>query len=43
VTFSVARAKSPLRQRLDEAGLTAKVGEERFYPAVRAAVENARP
>jgi SulP family sulfate permease len=42
VTFSVARAKSPLRKRLDEAGLTARIGEERFYPTVRAAVENAR-
>jgi sulfate permease, SulP family len=42
VTFAVARAKSPLRRRLDEAGLTARIGEESFYPTVRAAVENAR-
>jgi MFS superfamily sulfate permease-like transporter len=38
VTVVLARVKAPLRLRLDEAALTARIGEERLYPTVRAAV-----
>jgi sulfate permease, SulP family len=38
-TLVFARAKSPLRQRFDEVGLTETIGEHRFHPTVRAAVE----
>lgn len=39
VALSIARAKSPLKERLDEAGLTAEIGEQRFHPTVRSAVD----
>jgi hypothetical protein len=31
--------KDPVRRRLDDAGVTERIGAERFYPTVRAAVE----
>jgi hypothetical protein len=34
----IARAKAPLKQHLD-AGLTSEIGEKRFDPTIRAAVE----
>ena len=39
ITLRVARMKSPVRQRLDDAGLTLDIGPERFHPTVRAAVD----
>jgi SulP family sulfate permease len=39
IELSIARAKSPLKEHLDEASLTAEIGGERFYPTVRVAVE----
>jgi len=42
VRFAVARAKSPLRERFERAGLTARIAENRFFPTVRAAVEAGR-
>lgn len=38
VTFVVARLKGPTRERFDATGLTALIGEQHFYPTVRAAV-----
>ena len=38
VGFVVARLKSPLRERFDATDLTRLIGEEHFYPTVRAAV-----
>jgi SulP family sulfate permease len=38
VGLAVARMRAAIRERLDEAGLTAVVGAERFHPTVRAAV-----
>ena len=35
----VARAKTPLLQRLDESGFAAELGRDRFYPTVREAVD----
>lgn len=42
IELSVARLKHPLRERLEEAGLTEHIGPERFHPTVRAAVAAAR-
>jgi sulfate permease, SulP family len=39
IVLAIARAKSPLKKRLDEASLTAEMGGERFHPTVRAAVD----
>jgi sulfate permease, SulP family len=39
VALVVARMKDPVRRRLDDAGVTERIGAERFYPTVRAAVE----
>jgi high affinity sulfate transporter 1 len=39
IVLAIARAKSPLKKRLDEASLTAEIGGERFHPTVRAAVD----
>lgn len=39
IVLAVARAKSQLKERLDEASLTREIGEERFHPTIRAAVE----
>jgi high affinity sulfate transporter 1 len=41
IVLAIARAKSPLKKRLDEASLTAEIGGERFHPTVRAAVDAA--
>jgi high affinity sulfate transporter 1 len=41
VVLAVAKAKTPLMERLEEAGFTAELGEEHFYPTVRAAVASA--
>jgi MFS superfamily sulfate permease-like transporter len=38
ITLAIARLKGPTRDRFDAAGLSATIGEERFYPTVRAAV-----
>jgi MFS superfamily sulfate permease-like transporter len=38
ITLVVARMKAPIRDRFDAASLTAKIGADRFYPTVRAAV-----
>jgi sulfate permease, SulP family len=38
ISIVVARMKSPMRERFDAAGLTARIGARRFYPTVRAAV-----
>jgi sulfate permease, SulP family len=38
VDLVVARAKTPLMQRLDESGFVAELGGDRFYPTVREAV-----
>jgi sulfate permease, SulP family len=43
VTLVLARLKTPVRERLDAAGVTAAVGTERFYPTVRAAVAARTP
>ena len=39
VHLLIARLKDRPKQRFDEAGLTAAIGEENFYPTVRAAVQ----
>jgi SulP family sulfate permease len=39
IRFVVARAKAPLRERFDRAGLTDRIGAEGFFPTVQAAVE----
>jgi hypothetical protein len=38
VTMRVARMKTPVRHRLEVAGIAARIGSERFHPTVRAAV-----
>ena len=38
VELAVARAKTPLMERLDEGGFTDELGEDRFFGTVRAAV-----
>jgi high affinity sulfate transporter 1 len=39
VAVAVARVKGPVRQRLDDAGATAAIGSDNFFPTVRAAVD----
>jgi sulfate permease, SulP family len=39
ITFVVARSKGPMRTSFDSAGLTRRIGEDNFYPTVRAAVD----
>jgi sulfate permease, SulP family len=39
IVLVIARAKAPLKEHLDDAGLTREIGEARFHPTVRAAVE----
>jgi SulP family sulfate permease len=39
IVLVIARAKASLKQHLDDAGLTREIGEARFHPTVRAAVE----
>jgi sulfate permease, SulP family len=39
VELVLARAKTPLMERLEESGFSSDLGEERFYPTVRKAVE----
>jgi MFS superfamily sulfate permease-like transporter len=39
VALVVARMKDPVRRRLDDAGVTERIGAERFYQTVRAAVK----
>ena len=38
VTLRVARMKTPVQERLDDAGTTARIGRDHFHPTVRAAV-----
>ena len=38
VTLRVARMKAPVQDRLEDAGITARIGHEHFHPTVRAAV-----
>ena len=38
VKLVIARMRSSLQRRLDDAGLAAQIGRERFYPTVRAAI-----
>jgi MFS superfamily sulfate permease-like transporter len=38
ITFVVAQAKHYLRERFDATGLTARIGSDRMYPTVEAAV-----
>ncbi len=37
-TFAVARVKAPVREQLARAGLVARIGDDRFFATVRAAV-----
>jgi anti-anti-sigma regulatory factor len=39
ITFVVARLKGPMRTSFGSTGLTQGIGEENFYPTVRAAVD----
>jgi SulP family sulfate permease len=39
ITLRVARMKSPVRLRLEDAGVVRDIGPERFHPTVRAAVD----
>jgi SulP family sulfate permease len=41
IELLVARMKAPTKRRLDESGLSREVGEQHFYPTVRAAVRAA--
>jgi high affinity sulfate transporter 1 len=41
ITLRVARMKTPVQRRLDDAGVARAIGRERFHPTVRAAVEAA--
>ena len=41
ITLRVARMKTPVSTRLDDAGVTDAIGRERFHPTVRAAVDAA--
>jgi MFS superfamily sulfate permease-like transporter len=43
ITLTVARCKTPVRERLDAAGVTAAIGADHFHPTVRAAVAACRP
>ena len=38
IVLRVARMKTPIHDRLEEAGVTARIGRDRFHPTVRAAV-----
>ena len=38
VTLRVARMKTPVHDRLEDAGVADRIGRERFHPTVRAAV-----
>jgi hypothetical protein len=38
IGFAVARQKTPMRARFDDAKLTNRIGKDRFYPTVREAV-----
>ena len=42
VQLAVARMKSPIYRRLDDAGVTAKIGAEHFYGTVKTAVQAAQ-
>ena len=37
-TLRVARMKTPVRRRLEQAGIAERIGRDRFHPTVRAAV-----
>lgn len=39
IHFAIARMRTEIQGRLDDAGLEAQIGADRFYPTVRAAVE----
>ena len=39
VSLAVARMRTELQASLDDAGLAAQIGADRFYPTVRAAVQ----
>ena len=39
ITLRMARMKSPVRKRLEDAGVARDIGPERFHPTVRAAVD----
>ena len=39
ITLQVARMKTPVQERLDDAGTTARIGHDHFYATVRAAVD----
>ena len=41
VTMRVARMNTPVRERLDDAGIAARIGRDRFYPTVHTAVRAA--
>jgi SulP family sulfate permease len=43
ITLRVARMKTPVRERLEDAGVAQTIGLERFHPTVRAAVAEAMP
>ena len=43
ITLVVARAKAPVREQLDQSGLTVRVGADLFFPTVRAAVVSGPP
>jgi SulP family sulfate permease len=43
IAIEFARVKGGVKQLFDDAGLTEKIGEEHFYPTVRAAVTAAAP
>lgn len=42
VAVAVARVKAPIRERLDDGGVTDAIGAERFFPTVHEAVTRAR-
>ena len=41
ITLRVARMKTPVHERLAEAGVADRIGRDRFHPTVRAAVSAA--
>ncbi len=43
VTLRVARMKPPVQDRLEDAGVAARIGHDHFHPTVRAAVSASRP
>ena len=43
ISFSVARVKAPVRELLDEAGVTGRLGSDHFHATVREAVESVLP